>query len=132
MPGFKKFLPLLLLFALALFLRFYRLGSVPVQLGNDEISIAYDSYSVFRTLRDERGNFLPLAFQSHDTYKAPLYAYLAMLPIRIFGNTTASARAPSALTGSLSVLLLVSISYFLSHNFNLSLISGLVLATAPW
>src|SRR3989344_1909143 len=132
MPGFKKFLPLLLLFALALFLRFYRLGSVPVQLGNDEISIAYDSYSVSRTLRDERGNFLPIAFQSHNTYKAPLYAYMAMIPIRLLGNPTASARTTSAVFGSFSVLLLVIIVHHFSRNFQLSLISGLVLATAPW
>jgi len=128
MSGFK----ILLLFALAISLRFYHLGSVPVQLGNDEISIAYDSYSVSLTARDEHGNVLPIAFQSHNTYKAPLYAYMAMLPIRVFGNTTAAARATSALTGALSVLLLVSIVHSLSHNSSLSLISGFVLATAPW
>ena len=57
---------------------------------------------------------------------------MAMLPIRVFGNTTAAARATSALTGALSVLLLVSIVHSLSHNSSLSLISGFVLATAPW
>src|SRR3989344_3741675 len=116
MSGFK----ILLLFALAISLRFYHLGSVPVQLGNDEISIAYDSYSVSLTSRDEHGNFLPIAFQSHNTYKAPLYAYMAMLPIRLLGNTTSAARTTSALTGSLSILLIVSITYSLSRNFNLS------------
>src|SRR3989344_87908 len=128
MSGFK----ILSLFALALILRFYQLGSVPVQLGNDEISVAYDSYSVSHTGRDEHNHLLPIAFQSHNTYKAPLYAYMSMLPIRLLGNTTAAARTTSALTGALSVLLLVIISHHLSHNYSLSLIAGLVLATNPW
>jgi len=121
-----------LIVAITIFPRFINLDQSPPSLSNDEISIAYDAYSISHTGRDEHNKFLPVAFQSHNTYKAPLYIYLASVTNFFFGNSEFSVRLPSALLGSLTVLLLGWLIYLLSNNRNLSLISSAVLALSPW
>lgn len=82
------------------YLRMVRLESVPPHLGNDEISIAYDSYSVRVIGKDEHGHTWPISFESHQTYKAPLYAYLNMPINWLLGNNEYGVRWLSALAGS--------------------------------
>ena len=104
----KKYL-LILIFLLALFLRFYKLGQVPPSLKEDEVAMGYDAYSILKTGKDQYGQFLPTIFRSLDDYKPPFYEYLAVLPIAIFGLNDFAVRFPSAFFGSLTVLL----TYFL-------------------
>ncbi len=111
--------------------RFVNLTSIPPHLSNDEISIAYDAYSVSKTLRDEHNHFLPLSFQSHSTYKAPLTIYLTTLATIIFGNSEFSARVPSAFLGSLTVLILGLLVFELSQNKFLALLSSFILSISP-
>lgn len=111
--------------------RFLNLDSIPPHLSNDEISIAYDAYSVLRTMRDEHNHFLPLSFQSHNTYKAPLTIYLTIPFVAIFGNTDFAARVPSAVFGSLTVLTLGLLVFELTKNKSLSLLSPFVLSISP-
>jgi len=115
-----------------IFTRFTGLSQVPPHLSNDEISIAYDAYSISKTLRDEHNDFLPISFQSHGTYKAPLTIYLASIPTFLLGNSEYSVRLPSAILGSLSVFLLGFLVYELSKNKNLALITSSLLAISPW
>lgn len=123
---------LFLIVSLGAFLRFIALDLVPPHLSNDEISIAYDAYSLSLTGKDEHNNALPLSFQSHNTYKAPLYAYLLSPLTHLFGNTSKVAKLPSALLGSLTVLSLFFLTYRLTRNRHLSLLAALVLAISPW
>jgi 4-amino-4-deoxy-L-arabinose transferase-like glycosyltransferase len=101
-------------------------------LSVDEISIAYDAYSVSKTLKDQHNKFLPIAFQSHGTYKAPLEVYLAILPTALLGNNEYSVRFPSAILGSLTVLVIGLFVYELTKNKNLALATSLCLAISPW
>jgi 4-amino-4-deoxy-L-arabinose transferase-like glycosyltransferase len=87
-------------------LRMVGLDKNPPHLGNDEISIAYDSYSVRVTGKDEYGISWPLSFRSHRDYKAPLYAYLNMPFNYIFGNNEYGVRFLSALVGTIMILLM--------------------------
>ncbi|MCL5091051.1 MAG: glycosyltransferase family 39 protein [Patescibacteria group bacterium] len=127
----KKIIIILISLA-TIFIRFYHLGSVPPHLGNDEISIAYDAYSIGQTLRDEHNHFLPISFASHGTYKAPLYIYFSVLPIKFFGNTEFAARFISAIAGILTIILLGFLTYKISGNQALSLLSSAILAFSPW
>lgn len=111
--------------------RFVGLSSIPPNLGNDEISIAYDAYSISKTLRDEHNNFLPLSFQSHSTYKAPLAIYLSVPTTIILGNGEIAARLPSAFLGSLTVLVLGLLIFELSKNKYLGLVGSFILALSP-
>jgi len=88
---------------LAFILRFYKLGEIPLSLDWDENSNAYNAYSILKTGRDEYGNFLPITNRSFDDYKPPLYMYLNVVTVAIFGLTPFAARLPSAFFGFLTV-----------------------------
>jgi len=123
---------LFLILLLAAFLRFYKLGQVPPSLEWDEVAIGYDAYSVLKTGRDQFGQFLPLTFRSIDDYKPPIYEYLAIPSIAIFGLNEFSVRFPSAIFGTLAVLL----TYFLVREILggqiISLLATFFLAISPW
>ena len=94
---------------LAAVLRFYQLGKNPPSLNLDEVAIGYNAYSILKTGMDEYGKRLPLVFRSHDDYKPPLYIYLSVPSIAASGLNPFAVRFPSALAGTLTVLL----TYFL-------------------
>lgn len=120
------------IFLLAFILRVYQLDKVPPGFSNDEISIAYNAYSIMETGKDEYGQNFPISFRSHNTYKAPVLIYLAAPLTKILGNHEWAIRLPSAVLGSITVIFLGLIIHELTKNLNLSLWSSFVLATAPW
>ena len=127
-----KVLTVLIIIIVTLLTRFSGLNKVPPHLSNDEISIAYDAYSISKTLRDEHNQLLPLYFRSHGDYKAPLTAYITSLSVKVLGNSDFAARFPSALLGSLTVLLIGLVTYQLSKNEKLSFTASFILAITPW
>ncbi|MBI2599051.1 glycosyltransferase family 39 protein [Candidatus Curtissbacteria bacterium] len=101
----RKYL-LLAIILLAAILRFYKLGSTPPSLYWDEASLGYNAYSILKTGRDEHGKFLPTTnFAAFGDYKPPGYIYTTVPSIAIFGLTEFAIRFPSALFGTLTVLL---------------------------
>lgn len=133
----KKTLILLSAIAiLAIFLRFFRLGAVPSSLNWDEAAMGYDAYSILRTGKDQYGHFLPLTFQSLNDFKPPLYEYLLVPSVAIFGLTEFAVRLPSALFGCCSILFLFFLVYELfpkiSYRRQLALLSSFLLAISPW
>lgn len=92
-----------LILILAFVLRFYKLAQIPLSLDWDENSNAYNAYSILKTGRDEYGNFLPITNRSFEDYKPPLYMYLNVPTVAIFGLTPFAARLPSAVFGFLTV-----------------------------
>lgn len=128
---------LFLILGVAVFLRFFQLGVNPPSLTWDEVALGYNAYSLGIDGKDEFGQFLPTAYlESFGDYKPPLYAYLDILPVKIFGLTEFAVRFPSAFFGSLTVL----VTYFLIRRiFNISkqkdlyaLAGAGVLALSPW
>src|SRR3989344_1420628 len=89
---------------LATLLRFYQLGINPPSLDWDEASIGYNAYSILKTGADEYGNRLPLSFRSFDDYKPPVYIYLTVISVALFGLTEFAARFPTAVIGVLAVI----------------------------
>lgn len=128
----RKWLPWLLIILLGLSWRIYRLDRVPVHLSNDEISIAWDAYSVARSGKDEHGHLWPISFQSHSTYKAPLYAYILVPLTLIAPNNEYIARLPSAILGTATILIMGLIIWELSSSYLTGLIGGVILALTPW
>ncbi|MFZ3031105.1 MAG: glycosyltransferase family 39 protein [Microgenomates group bacterium] len=112
------------------YLRVINLEKNPPSLGNDEISIAYDSYSMRAIGLDEHGKSWPLSFQSHQTYKAPLYAYLNMPLSKLLGNTEYGVRLLSAIAGVGAIVFIVMIGKELI-SINFGLMAGLLLAINP-
>ncbi len=129
----SKFVTLtFIIFIVALFIRIVGMGKVPPHLSNDEISIAYDAYSLLHTGRDEHNHLFPLSFQSHNTYKAPLTAYLLIPTTAIWGPSELASKLPSATLGSLTVLMLIIMTWQIFRLKSLALFSGTVLAITPW
>lgn len=119
---------------LAFLLRVYRLGEVPPALYWDEASLGYNAYSIATTLHDEHGNFLPISsFPAFGDYKPPGYVYVDALAIKLFGLSEFSIRLPSALAGTLLVL----VTYFLTSELlakrkKVALLATLFVAVSPW
>jgi len=123
---------LLIILFLAVLLRFYQLGVNPVSLYWDEVSLGYNAYSILKTGRDEFGVKIPLdKFIAFGDYKPIGYVYSTVIPIAIFGLNEFAIRFPSALAGSLMVV----ITYFLTKKLlseKIALISSFLLAISPW
>lgn len=141
---------------IAAFLRFYKLGVVPVGFHRDEAFLGYNAYSILKTGRDINGNFLPLHLQSF-LYSPAGYAYAAIPFIALFGLNEFAVRFPAALFGTLTVLVTYffvlaliliiqrsdeKISLGLNHkgeksdgerwSLTIALISAGLLAISPW
>lgn len=121
----------------AVFLRFYQLGNNPPSLTWDEAAWGYNAYSLGIDARDEFGRLLPLNYlESFGDFKPPVYAYLDIIPVKIFGLNEFAVRFPSAFFGALTVL----ITYFLTKIIfwnskskeSYALFASLFLAISPW
>lgn len=127
-----------LIILLGIFLRFYQLGINPPSLTWDEVSLGYNAYSILKTGSDEYGNKLPISIRSFDDYKPPLYVYLTVPIVGIFGLNEFSVRLPSAIAGVLSIIVI----YFLAKEIlqkwdkkyqeTIALISAFFLSVSPW
>ena len=128
----------LLVILVAVFLRFCQLGINPPSLTWDEASIGYNAYSILKTGADEYGIKFPLSIRSFDDYKPPLYTYLTVPFVGLFGLNEFSVRMPSAIIG---VFFIVAI-YFLVKEFLqkwdkkyrelTALASAFFLTISPW
>lgn len=128
---------LLAIFLLGVLLRFYRLDQIPPGLNRDEAAIGYNAYSILKTGRDEHGAFLPLSLKSFGDWKLPVYVYATIPAISIFGLSELAVRLPSALSGSLTVLLVFFICRELfkddiEKGEKTGLWASLLLALSPW
>jgi len=107
-------LVLILIFIFGFILRSIYIDKFPPSLNWDEVSHGYNAYSLLKTGRDEWGSFLPLIFRAYGDYKLPLYIYLTIPSVLIFGLTPFSVRLVSIVAGSLLpvlIYLIVAKSY---------------------
>src|SRR3989344_4024704 len=133
----RQYLILILIILLAAFLRFWQLGENPPSLTWDEAAWGYNAYSLGIDGKDEFGRFLPLDYlESFGDFKPPVYSYLAVVPVKIFGLSEFAVRFPSALFG----IFMVIITFFLVREIfykskirdETALLSAFLLAISPW
>lgn len=133
MPQIKRYYFLLAaIFVIVFFLRFYQLGAVPFGLYQDESAIGYNAYSILTTGKDEYGRSLPVYFKSFGDYKLPVYIYATVGSVALFGLNEFAVRFPSALFGSLSVIIFYLFVNLLTKRKNIALIATALLAVNPW
>lgn len=118
-------------------LRFWALGQNPPSLTWDETAWGYNAYSLGIDLRDEFGRFLPYDYlESFGDFKPPLYAYLDIFSVKIFGLTEFAVRFPSALFGVLTVLVTYFLTKRIFYKSNLAnqygLAAALILGISHW
>lgn len=128
----KNILALLVIIIVAVLLRFWQLGTVPPSPDWDEAALGYNAYSVLKTGRDEYGTFLPLSLRSFDDYKPPLYMYLTIPAVALFGLETWVVRLPSAIMGVVAVVGTYFLIIELLKSKSIALLSAMLLAISPW
>ncbi len=131
----KQYLLLISIFILGAFLRFYKLGDVPIGLHTDEAYFGYNAYSILHTGREMTGNFLPLNLKSF-LFSPAGYSYASIPFITFFGLSAFSVRFASALFGSLTIILTFFLAGQLFRSFKnreyIALATSFFLAISPW
>lgn len=127
-----KNLFLFLILVLALFLRIYGIAKVPPSLNWDEISHAYNAYSLFKTGKDEWGVSWPLIFRAYGDYKLPLYIYLTAPLVGLWGINALTVRLVSILAGVGLVFVAYLITQKLFNDERTALLAALLTAISPW
>jgi len=117
---------------LAFLLRVLWLDKFPVGFTPDEASLGYDAYSILKTGKDQWGRSFPLVLESFGDFKSPLYAYLTIPFVAIFGLTKVAVRLPNALLGTAAIYVTYLLARELSQKEKLGLIASLLLAISPW
>lgn len=130
-----RFLILFSVVFLSVLLRFYRLEDVPAGFHQDEVSQAYNAFSIITSGHDRYGEYFPILFRSFGSYQPPVYTYLSGIPILVFGNTVFAARFLSALAG----VGLVVLTYFIvttliesKYKYQIGVLSAFAVAISPW
>src|SRR3989344_5862957 len=117
---------------LAAVVRLVGLSSLPSGFTPDEASFGYDAYSLLTTGKDQWGNSYPLVFKSFGDYKLPLYGYLAMPSIAVFGLNEFAVRLPNAVVGTIAVLATYLLVNELTKKREIALLAALILSISPW
>ncbi len=134
MKNINKKIILLLILILALAIRIVDLKGFSPGLYLDEASMAYDAYSLGTRGTDQYGKSFPVYLRSFAMYQAPLYTYLSIVPIKLFGMNAVAIRLVSIISGILTILLI----YFLVkailpiYSEEAGLFSAFVLSISPW
>jgi 4-amino-4-deoxy-L-arabinose transferase-like glycosyltransferase len=126
-----KVVALLLLLLFGTFLLLYKFPSVPVGLHQDEMSEAYESYSLLHTGADRWGYHLPVYFIGWGSGQNVLQAYLSIPVVAALGLTRVSARLIPILCG----LLTLPLFFFTLRrwfNENTALLGLVFLVFSPW
>lgn len=123
---------LLLIFSVAVCLRFYRLSEIPNGLHIDEAINGVNGYFILQTGKDTNNNKFPLQTEVFGDYNPTGYAYLTILPIKVFGLSEFSTRFPGALLGGLTVLAVFLLAFSIFGNKKISLLTAILVAIGPW
>ncbi len=133
----KKLLFILILI-IAMVTRFYMLGKAPAGLYLDEAGQGYSAFSILQTGKDEFEKAFPMVFRSFTDFKTPVYIYLIVPLIPVFGLNAFTVRLPSFIFSILTFpVFYLLILELLKKNLNtkyylLSTIASLLLAISPW
>ncbi len=122
---------LIVILLLSFLLRVIFLSTNPPELNWDEISMGYTAYSLLETGRDEWGEPWPILFRSYGEWKSPVYIYLLVPFIKIFGLNAWGVRLPAALFGVLTVYLTYALGTRL-YSRRVGLFASLLLTVSPW
>ncbi len=81
----NKHLLIALTIILALVFRVYNFGHIPPGVTDDESALGYNAYSLLLSGRDQYQMRLPLVFRSLGDFKPPVYMYLTVASVAVFG-----------------------------------------------
>ena len=126
---FTKFI-LFLIICLSLFFNLYKKDVSPPGFNADEASFSYNAYSIAQTGKDEYGAFLPLRLKSFGDYKLPLYTYLTVPLVKIFGLSEITSRLLNTILAVFFPLIIFLLGEELFANKKISLLASFFTAAS--
>ena len=127
-----KFIIITIIILITAMLRLWQLDKFPNGFTGDEAQQGYSAYSILKTGKDEWGKIFPLFPRGFGDYKPPLYTYLTIPSIALFGLNPFAVRFPAALIGILSVVVIYFLTKELFKAEKIALWSTLLLTINPW
>src|SRR3989344_2435273 len=126
-----KFL-LLIICAVFLLTRLYKISEIPPSVYWDEASIGYNANSIAQTGKDEWGEFFPIHFRAFGEFKLPVYIYSTAPFTKFFGLNEFSVRIPSVLYSLGIIILTFFLAKKISGSANIGLLSSFFITISPW
>lgn len=123
---------LVLILILGLVVRIYQLDSIPPSISWDEAAVGYNAWTIGEYGKDEYGQTFPLSFKSFGDDKHPIHIYLTAISIKLLGLNEFSTRIPSAIIGTLNILLIYFLAKILFKKEIISLAAAAFLAISPY
>lgn len=116
---------------IAVLVRLPALNQFPNGFTGDEAQQGYTAYSILNSGRDEWGEVLPIFPRGFGDFKSPVYSYLTIPSVAIFGLTIEAVRLPAAILGILAVLVVYLLGKELFGK-KVAFWSAFLLAISPW
>jgi 4-amino-4-deoxy-L-arabinose transferase-like glycosyltransferase len=117
---------------IALFLRLFHLGTIPLGFHVDELDAGYIGRYIFTHGRDVYGHIFPLVFDKFGDFRPTGIFYLSGLSVLLFGNHECAVRLPSAVIGAFTVVALWYFVLVFFKNRIVALGAAAALAIMPW
>jgi len=129
----KDFLLWGVILLLSLIFRLYKLSSIPYGFHVDEAKAGWNAYSILKTGMDDKGNFLPLYYDSFGDFRPTGLLYLIIPSLAIFGPSIFGVRFSIALIGSLTIFPLIFIlNEMFKKNKIIGGIGAFLVSFNPW
>lgn len=128
----KEIIILILIILLAATLRLVFLDSIPSGFNHDEALSGYEAYSILETAKDQHGNFLPWHFKAFGDFVPPVFFYLTVPSVAIFGLSEFAVRFVAAFFGILTIYFTFRLTQLLFRNNKLALLAAFFIAIVPW
>ncbi len=93
----------IIIFMIAIFLRTYKLASIPSGVNVDEAGMAYDAFCISNFRVDRALNKLPVYFVNFGGGQSVLYGYVTSIFIKLFGFNLTSIRATAVIFNCLAI-----------------------------
>ena len=121
----KRLIILCLIILFSGIVRLVFLDRIPSGINDDELHFVLNAKSIFYGLSNVEGNTNP--FQLGEISSLIFAPIIGILPTNLF-----TARLPYILISCLSIVLIYLITFKITKNFNLAIISTLIAAINPW
>ncbi|MGN0168762.1 MAG: ArnT family glycosyltransferase [Acetatifactor sp.] len=126
---------LFLIFCIALFLRTFRISSLPQSLWVDEAGMGCNSWCLAHYGVDRYLNEMPIYPQNYSGGQSPLYTYLLALVIKTIGRGELSVlicRIPGIIFSMLTVIMGTKLIHLVFQNRKVALMGALLLTVCPY
>ncbi|HOX96107.1 MAG TPA: hypothetical protein PLI45_01895 [Candidatus Woesebacteria bacterium] len=131
---FHRYIPLILIILLSVFLYFFKINNIPNGVYSDEATVGYNAFSILQTGKDEYGKSFPLAFRFFGAYTPPLYIYLIVPLIKFLGLNELSLRLLSGISTLFGIFVVYSLAKDLKifKSSAVPFLLAFLFAICPW